>query len=364
MQANSAADFLEQFSIIAASQSLSPLLDQTRFVFHGVDVRDLPGIEQLGFRWLSGKASFLLDAEYAVRKYATLGRNSRHCYGPRYVQDLAAASTALGASGAGDAAERVQSYWASVGEFTALLVFDRQSLLLRPGVGGTLFAHDRRLLGGLSKWLHFHLGLWNETPQQWAATSAGRFASFLSEQDRRYGSSFTDLLENPTPSAEPAWNHLPTDALRAVVRPDALWRQILRGAASLAEAHSLDVERAFAGQLQDAPSPPASAAEAKEIALAIVRGCRWGQLILAVRKLLVAHARHQGLQCIKIDAPCGHWQPDLLSEDQAREAIRWLAEHPGPCDELYQEYRQSCLNVLQDGSKRLAREPTRPTAFS
>src|SRR5262245_27024687 len=184
------AELLRRFEPIVSPRRLMALLDGWRYVFHGIDARDLDGVLEEGFRWLPGKASFSLDPHYTVAKYATLGRNSRHRYGPRYAADLQSVASRCGAVSPELSESLALDHWSRSEDETALRVVDRGRHLLRPGIGDALAASPTAVLGGLSKWLHFHLGLWDVDAQQWPAAEAAAWNRFVAEQDRRYRTAF------------------------------------------------------------------------------------------------------------------------------------------------------------------------------
>jgi hypothetical protein len=331
------------------------VLDGLSFLFHGMIVQDMAGVCAEGFRTRVGKCSFAMDADYVLRKYATLGRNSRHRYGPDYWSDVELRAAELGIA-EGDARERlVRESWARSDEHTALLILSTDGYALRPGLGNRLYGVDSTLIGGLSKWLHFHLALIPSARLDWWDQHEEQLQrAFVDLQDARYGRMHGRQIG---PAAAPELRQetrmplcIPADRIVGFLKATPRLRETLSNVRHTGDRDASEQLQSLLADEMSWLQRGRSGDGFRRLADDIIRGIRWGQRVYMLRRLFLEVARQRGVRLIKVDAPSDTWRPEEVVTRMRHQDIDALAPPSSATEGALAEYTRACLISLNIGS--------------
>jgi hypothetical protein len=349
------SDLFVQNQNLIESDMLNTILDRFSFTFHGMLVRDVQQVRNIGFMTRPGKCNFCIDPGYVIRKYATLGENTRHYYSDSYRQDLKVTAKKFGIGNDGMLETRVKKIWAEASEYTALLVLSTENHSLRPGLGNKLYVDGTRILGGLSKWLHFHLTLLPKSYTSfWDNNHEELQKYFIYLQDKRYSRSHSSVFSNlkvksslldpiQTPIVIPSANIFGfmkiSNEIRLLVDKDSLLdkKNIIRTLSDyVCEKESwLYLNEAYEEKLP-------------LLVMNMVNGLYWGRLVHELRKMILSLAVHAHYSLVKIDSPQDSWDVRFYSLAEIVDRINSLQDEED-LDDGYGRYKQLCLKNLTNG---------------
>lgn len=331
-------------------------LDEILYLYHGVDLRDLDGIIRRGFRYAEGKASFSIDPSYVLGKYTVLGENSRHRFSSRYLSDFRRARKNLKLPSQPSPESAIHAHWRASSELTALLIVRPRQFLYRPAAGAFIHSVGAVLYGGLSKWMHLHIGIWDCLDADWEQRFLNQCNAFIRQQDGRYGTKYAHSIRFYDEQREvskihllPQSGHLKHDNLVAAIRPTPELRSLLSEANIL--QGSVTKTMLAARLVEDAIPLRGHQAfrDWERLADEMLRGIYWGALVCSMRGSYLFGAQRAGYVLTKIDSPGGAWEPSLGRHGEKARSFSVTKLDIERSDKLYESYQQECLKDLQNG---------------
>jgi hypothetical protein len=312
-------DITKEYAFIIEADLPRRVAELFSFAFHGMPLKDMGAVLASGFKTRLGKCNFSIDPGYVTKRYILPMRDSEEPY--------------------------------------LMLVMSSRNYCLKPGLGSELYFCGRRVIGGLSKWVHFHLAMIPEDKATYYQKYNEELQkNFIYFQDKRYSRNLCGIWgkwshDDSLIGAMRAVNYISSDAITGFLNTGQAFCDLVDNTDSLKYNDLLNALCDYVSNKGNWLVLSENGVNPVKLSKEICTGLLWGNLIYQTRKIFLSTARELGYELIKTDSPNADWNFQYYTNDQIGEAIYRLKWAEAINEKTYREYKAGCLKCLTGGMR-------------